>query len=116
MSLNRVILEGRIATEVRPEEVGKHTKVSVLVACDRPGRDKGADFIPVTIWDKQAQNVAKYLDKGSRVAVEGRLRGEFWEAKDGRKGRSLEVVADRVTFLESRDNREGRDRRKEKAA
>jgi single-strand DNA-binding protein len=107
--MNRVILEGRIATDLKPEEVGKHTKLTVLMACDRPrGRDKGgnsvdrgADFIRVVMWGQTALNVAKYLDKGSRIALEGRVRGEFWE-KDGRKSLSIEVVADRVTFLESR--------------
>jgi single-strand DNA-binding protein len=108
--MNRVILEGRIATDLKPEQVGKHTKLTVLMACDRPrGKDnsgkfvdRGADFIRVVMWGSTAVNVAKYLAKGSRIALEGRVRGEFYEGKDGRKNLSIEVVADRVTFLESR--------------
>jgi single-strand DNA-binding protein len=81
-----------------------------LVACDRPrGRDKsgksvdrGADFIRVVMWSQTATNVAKYLSKGSRITLEGRVRGEFWKSKDDRQGLSMEVVADRVTFLETR--------------
>ena len=121
MSMNRVILEGRIGTEVKLEEVGSHTKVNILLACDR-SKGNGCDWIPVVIWDKQAMNVAKYQGKGSRVAVEGRIRAERYDRKDGTKGKAFEVVAERVTFLESRDNREGRegregrDRGKEKAA
>lgn len=100
--MNNVNLQGNIASaiEVRPAG-GQHTVARVLLAVDRAGRDKGADFVRVTLWDQTAENVARFLDKGSKVLVEGRIRGEFWE-RDGKKNLGMEVVANRVTFLDSR--------------
>jgi single-strand DNA-binding protein len=100
--MNSVNLQGNIASGIDIKEVGKHTVGRVLLAVDRPGKDKGADFIRIVMWDQTALNVAKYLDKGSKILVEGRVRGEFWE-KDGKKNLAMEVVANRVTFLDSRN-------------
>lgn len=92
---------GNIASAIDIKPVGQHTVARVLLACDRPGKDKGADFIRIVMWDTTAKNVAKYLDKGSKILVEGHIRGEFWE-KDGKKNLGMEVVAERVTFLDNR--------------
>jgi single-strand DNA-binding protein len=99
--MNNVTLQGNIASAIEVKEIGKHKVGRVLVAIDRPGKDKGADFIRVVMWNKTAENVAKYLDKGSKILVQGRIRGEFWE-KAGKKQLALEVVAERVTFLDAR--------------
>jgi single-strand DNA-binding protein len=61
--------------------------------------ERKADFIPVVIWRKQAENCAKYLDKGSLVSVEGRIQVRTYE-KDGRTRWMTEVVADSVQFLD----------------
>jgi single-strand DNA-binding protein len=101
--MNNVNLQGNIASAIDIKPVGgKHTVARVLLAVDRPGKDKGADFVRITMWDQTAQNVARFLDKGSKILVEGRIRGEFWE-KDGKKNLGMEVVANRVTFLDSRN-------------
>ena len=55
-------------------------------------------FVDVTVWAKQAENCAKYLNKGSLVFLEGRLNYQTWEA-DGQKRNKLEVVANNVQFL-----------------
>jgi single-strand DNA-binding protein len=99
--MNNVNLQGNIASAIETKETGKHTKARLLLAVDRPGKDKGADFIRIVMWNQTAMNVAKYLDKGSKILVEGHLRGEFWE-KDGKKNLGMEVVAERVTFLDTR--------------
>ena len=57
-----------------------------------------ACFVDVTVWAKQAENCAKYLNKGSLVFLEGRLNYQTWEA-DGQKRNKLEVVANNVQFL-----------------
>ena len=66
-------------------------------------RDPGADFFIVSAWRGLGEIVAKYTRKGSKVAVTGKVSLRTWE-KDGKHGASLEVTADDVEFLSSRQN------------
>ncbi|NOX96915.1 MAG: single-stranded DNA-binding protein [Nitrospirae bacterium] len=54
----------------------------------------------MVVWGKQAENCSQYLNKGSAIFVEGRLQSRSWEAEDGTKRNTLEVVARRVQFLD----------------
>lgn len=63
------------------------------------GYNDTVDFIPVVVWGTQAENCAKYLTKGSKVAVVGELKSRSYEDKDGNKRSVLEVVASEVEFL-----------------
>jgi single-strand DNA-binding protein len=61
----------------------------------------------VTVWGAQGENCAQYLSKGRPVAIDGRLEWREWEAKDGSgKRQSIDIVADSVQFLGSRDGGE----------
>lgn len=101
--MNNVNLIGNLATDVDVKDVEGGKKVaSFLVAVDRPG-DRGADFIRVSTWDRQAEVCGQYLAKGKRVGVDGRLRSRSWEEADGKRRSSLEVVANRVQFLSPPD-------------
>jgi single-strand DNA-binding protein len=107
--MNTVSLIGNLATDVELREVGDDKKVaSFLLAVGRGGRDAGADFVGVSVWDRQAELCAEYLSKGRRVGVVGYLRSRTWE-EDGRRRRVVEVVAHRVDFLGGprRDESEG---------
>ena len=65
---------------------------------DRDGnRQEAADYHNIVVFGKQAENCAKYLQKGNGAYVEGRLQTRSWE-KDGQKQYRTEVVADRVQF------------------
>lgn len=64
--------------------------------------EKEADFINVIVWDKQAENVSKYVTKGKLISVEGRLQTRSYDDKDGKKVYVTEVVASHVGFLESK--------------
>ena len=97
--MNSVSLIGNLATDVDLRSVGEEKKVaSFLLAVDRGGRDAGADFIGVSVWDRQAELCAEYLSKGRRVGVAGYLRSRNWE-EEGKRRRIVEVVAHRVDFL-----------------
>ena len=63
--------------------------------------DPGADFFNVNAWRGLGENCAKYLTKGSKVCVSGRVSLRTWD-KDGKHGASLEVLADEVEFLSVR--------------
>lgn len=97
--MNSVHLIGNLATDVELRDVAEQKKVaSFLLAVDRGSRDGGADFVWITAWDRQAELCGEYLAKGSRVAVDGRLKSRTWE-QDGRRRDAVEVVARRVEFL-----------------
>ena len=113
--MNKVVLIGRLTKD--PElryTPGNGVAVSSLtLAVDNYNSktgEKGADFIPVVVWGKSAENVAQYCVKGSQIAVSGRIANRSYEAKDGTKRYITEVVADMfngITFL-SRNNASGK--------
>lgn len=78
--------------------------VRFTIAIDRYKKDcdKQTDFIPVQCWRKLAENVSKYLDKGSLVAVVGSLQSGKYTNKDGHTIYTLDVVANNVQFLENK--------------
>lgn len=105
--INRVVLVGRLTRE--PEMRYTQSGIAVTrftLACDRPfsGQDgkREADFIDCVVWRKQAENVSKYLSKGSMAGVDGRLQVSSYEGQDGQKRYRAEVVADSVRFLSSK--------------
>jgi single-strand DNA-binding protein len=101
--VNVVALIGNLATDIELRDVAPDKKVaSFLLAVDRPARDAGADFIHVATWNRQAEVCDEYLSKGSRVAVDGRLRSRSWEDADGKRRSAVEVVANRIVFLDAR--------------
>ena len=97
--MNVVSLIGNLASDVDLRDVGEDRKIaSFLLAVPRPGEDAGAEFIRVTVWNKQGESCARYLTKGNRVGVLGRLRTHSWE-DEGKRKTSVEVVARSVDFL-----------------
>ncbi len=107
--MNTVSLIGNLATEVELRDVGEDKKVaSFLLAVNRPTRDGGADFVGVSVWDRQGEVCAEYLAEGQRVGVAGRLRSRSWE-EEGKRRTVVEVVARQVDFLSGpqRDDAEG---------
>lgn len=96
--MNVVTLIGNLATDVELRELGGEKKVAgFLLAVDRL-KEGEADFVWVTVWDRQAELCAEYLAKGRKVGVDGRLRSHSWE-EDGKRRTRIEVVANRVQFL-----------------
>jgi len=98
--MNVVSLIGNLATEVELKEVGQEKHVAgFLLAIDRPSKNGGADFVHISVWDRQGELCSEYLAKGKRVGLEGRLRSRSWDAEDGSRRSTIEVVAHRVEFL-----------------
>jgi single-strand DNA-binding protein len=101
--MNNVTLIGNLCTDVDLKELADDKRVATfLLAVDRNSRDGGADFVRVSAWDKQAETCARYLGKGHRVGVDGRLRSRSWE-EDGKRRSAVEVVANHVQFLSRPD-------------
>jgi len=71
--------------------------------------EREADFIPVVVWRGQAESCARYLRKGSQVAVAGSIQTRSYDAKDGTRRYITEVVADEVQFIARTAGSEGAD-------
>lgn len=103
--MNRVFLIGRLSRDPELRHTTSGMAVcQINVAVGRrtgAGRDPETDFINVVVWDKQAENVAKYLAKGRQVAVEGRIQTRSYDNNEGKKTYVTEVVANSVEFLGS---------------
>ena len=101
--MNRVFLIGRLSRDPELRHTTSGTAVcQINVAVSRrtaAGRDPETDFINVVVWDKQAENVSKYLAKGRQVAVEGRIQTRSYDNNEGKKTYVTEVVANSVEFL-----------------
>ena len=105
--LNRIVLMGRLTKkpELRRTQSGVAvTSFSLAVERDYKSQsgEKETDFIDVVAWRSTAEFAAKYLDKGRMAAVTGSLQGRSWKDKDGNKRRSMEVMADRIYFADSK--------------
>lgn len=96
-----------VRPELRATQSGKY-RTELLLAVSRGfKREDGTDWIRVMAWEKTAELCAQYLDKGSKVQVQGRLRGDWYESKEtGKKRLGMEIVANKVEFL-SRPPRRG---------
>ncbi|WP_062307081.1 single-stranded DNA-binding protein [Alicyclobacillus sendaiensis] len=103
--LNRVILIGRLTADPELRYTNNGTAVaSFTLAVDRmrsgPNGERQTDFINVVVWQKQAEVVAQYLQKGRLAAVDGRLQIRSYDNRDGQRVRVAEVVAETVRFLD----------------
>ena len=113
--MNKVMLIGNLTRD--PELQTTNSGVSVcrftLAVTRRYANSEGerdADFLNITVWRNQAENCHKYLKKGSKCAVTGRIQTSSYDAPDGSKRYSTDIIADEVEFIGSRnggDNSEG---------
>jgi len=107
--MNKVILMGRLARdpEIQTTTTGK-VKALMTLAVDRMKAKDGtraADFIGLVAWEKSAEFADKYLAKGKKILIEGRIQTGSYE-KDGRKVYTTDVVCERIEFAESKGSGE----------
>jgi single-strand DNA-binding protein len=113
-NINRVVLTGNLTRDPELRALPSGTSVcSLRVACNTRRKDASGQWVDkpnyfdVTVWGAQGENCAQYLSKGRPVAIDGRLEWREWEAKDGSgKRQSVDIIADSVQFLGSRDGGE----------
>lgn len=100
--MNNVNLIGRLtkAPELRYIPESQSAVATFTIAVDRTSKDKGADFIRITVFGKPAENCEKYLDKGRLVAIQGHIQTGSYKNKDGQTVYTTDVIAERVEFLE----------------
>ena len=99
--MNKVILMGRLTRDV--EMFGQKSKVArFCLAVDRSYGEDETDFFNCVSFGKQAEFVEKYLKKGIKVLVTGRLQNNNYEDKQGNKVTSTQIISEEVEFCESK--------------
>lgn len=110
MSINRVIISGNLtrSPELRSTQSGTDVLSFGVAVNDRrknPQTNEWEDypnFVDCTMFGNRARSVSQYLAKGSKVAIEGKLRWSQWE-RDGQKHSKLSVIVDELEFMSRSD-------------
>lgn len=116
MSLNKVMIIGNLGRdpEMRYTPSGQAV-TQFTVACNRYYKDQQGErqeeteWFRVVAWARQAEYAAEYLRKGNKVYVEGRLQTRSWEAQDGQKRYTTELIANTIQNLERRPREDAGD-------
>ena len=108
-NINRVVLTGNLTRDPELRSTPSGTPVCGLrVACNTRRKDASGEwddkpnYFDITIWGRQGENAAQYLEKGRPVAIDGRLEWREWQDKEGNKRQSIDIIADSVQFLGGR--------------
>lgn len=101
--MNNVVLVGRLTKDpvIRYTSETNKAVSDFTLAVTRWAKRDEADFIRIVVWGKQAENVANYLKKGNRCAVQGSIQTGRYTDKNGVVRYTTDVVASRVEFLET---------------
>lgn len=97
--MNVVNLVGRTARNLDLQRTPSGVSIiKTVIAVDRGGKDRGTDFIPITVFGMTADNMFRFVKKGDRIGVEGHIRIESKETPDGRRTYT-DIIAEKVEFL-----------------
>jgi single-strand DNA-binding protein len=109
-NINRVIMTGNLTRDPELRSLPSGMSVcSLRIACNTRRKGQNGEwedkpnYFDVTVWGAQGENCAKFLAKGRPIAVDGRLEWREWE-KDGQKRQAVDIIADSVQFLGSRED------------
>lgn len=110
MSINRVNISGNLTRDPEMRHTASGMQVlSFSMAVNDRAKDANGEwvdrpnFIDCTMFGARAEAVSRYISKGSKVAVEGKLRWSQWE-KDGQKRSKIEVIVDEIEFMSRRED------------
>jgi single-strand DNA-binding protein len=113
-SINRVVLVGNLTRDPELKQLPSGSSVcSLRIAVNSRRKDETGqwadkpNYFSVSVFGNQAESCSQYLSKGRPVAIDGRLEWREWQAQDGSKRESVEIVADSVQFLGSRGDAAG---------
>lgn len=114
MSINRVNISGNLVRdpELRSTAVGTQILTFTVAVSDRRKDPKSqewedvANYIPCVVFGRRAEPLSKFVFKGTKVALEGKLRWSQWD-KDGQKRSKIEVIVDDIEFMSPARNGQG---------
>jgi single-strand DNA-binding protein len=106
MSINRVIVSGNLTREPELRQAGATTVLQFGLAVNDRKRNPQTDqwenvpnYFDILVWGARGEGLSRYLHKGQKVAVAGRLHWSSWQAQDGSNRSKVEIVADEVEFM-----------------
>lgn len=106
-NINRVVLVGRLTADPELRALPTGTTVCNLrIACNGVRKSSDGEYVEkpnffnVSVYGAQGESVHRYMSRGGRVAVDGRLEWREWETAEGLKRQTVEIVADSVQFLD----------------
>ncbi|MDO4854224.1 MAG: single-stranded DNA-binding protein [Coriobacteriia bacterium] len=110
MSINKVLISGNLTRDPELRSTASGTSVlsfGVAVNDRRRNQQTGEwedypNFIDCTMFGNRAESVSRFISKGSKVAIEGKLRWSQWE-RDGQRRSKIEVIVDEIEFMSSRN-------------
>ncbi len=107
-SINRVVIVGRLTRDPELRALPSGSSVcSLRIACSSSRKDADGEFherpnfFDVSVFGGSAESVDRYMRKGSRVAIDGRLEWREWETDEHERRQAVSIVADSVQFLDS---------------
>tara|TARA_R110002020_G_scaffold142800_1_gene315007 strand:- start:436 stop:843 length:408 start_codon:yes stop_codon:yes gene_type:complete len=109
-NMNKVIITGNLGQKPEVRKAASGLSICNFSVATNERVKKGDEWVDHTEWHrivvfgKQADSCAQFLDKGSKVAVEGKLRTSSYEDKDGNPRKSTEIISDRVEFMSKPTN------------
>ncbi|HEY3758224.1 MAG TPA: single-stranded DNA-binding protein [Solirubrobacteraceae bacterium] len=114
-NINRVVMTGNLTKDPELRSLPSGTSVCELrIACNTRRKDSASgewtdkpNYFSVKVWGAQGENAARYLAKGRPVAIDGRLEWREWETQEGAKRQEIDIIADSVQFLGSREDTSG---------
>jgi single-strand DNA-binding protein len=114
-NINSVVVTGNLTRDPELRHLDSGTAVCKLRIAVNTRRKNGSsgewedkpNYFDVTVWGAQGENCSTYLSKGRPVAVQGRLEWREWQNQEGQKRQSVEIIAESVQFLGSRDGSGG---------
>jgi single-strand DNA-binding protein len=113
-NINRVVLVGRLTSDPELRSLPSGTSMcSLRVACNATRKGPEGDYIEkpnffnVSVFGPAGESVHRYMSRGRRVAIDGRLDWREWETSDGAKRQAVEIVAESVQFLDGRGDHGG---------
>lgn len=112
MSINRVIISGNLtrSPELRNTASGMPVLMFGVAVNDRRKNQQTGEwedcpnFIDCTMFGARAERVSRFLYKGAKVSIEGKLRWSQWETKEGQKRSKIDVIVDEIEFMSSRND------------
>lgn len=109
--LNTITISGRLARDPELRHTGGGTAVcTIRLAYSTSRRDESgqwtdkSNYVDVTFFGNRAETIQKHFHKGKPIGVQGRLEWREWEAQDGTKRQSYEIIADQFVFMGGRDD------------
>jgi single-strand DNA-binding protein len=114
-NINRVIITGNLTRDPELRALPSGTSVCELrIACNTRRKNGSTgewedrpNYFNVKVWGPQGENCSRFLAKGRPVAIDGRLEWREWETQEGGKRQAIDIIADSVQFLGSREEGQG---------